>query len=152
MTGQGEKRSTKLKTFDDVLALIDKTGPCWLWQGHITASGYGRMRIGGGRRAFVHRYVYEHLVGPIPEGLVIHHECRVKRCVNPDHLRAVTSRENTMADPTVTSINAAKTSCPQGHPYDSVGRKGDGTFSRRCSICRAAHMRDWRRRQRGRTS
>lgn len=44
------------------------------------------------RRA--HRVAYELLVGPIPEGLVLDHLCRVRHCVNPDHLEPVTKREN----------------------------------------------------------
>lgn len=33
-------------------------------------------------------------VGPIPEGLVIDHTCHVRLCVKPDHLRAVTQKQN----------------------------------------------------------
>jgi hypothetical protein len=38
---------------------------------------------------------YEHHVGPIPDGLVIDHLCRVHNCVNPEHLEPVTPAENT---------------------------------------------------------
>jgi hypothetical protein len=39
--------------------------------------------------------LYEEAYGPIPARLHIDHLCRVRRCVNPAHLDAVTSKENT---------------------------------------------------------
>ncbi|WP_369010576.1 HNH endonuclease signature motif containing protein, partial [Bacillus cereus] len=41
-----------------------------------------------------HRYVYENLSGPIPEGMELDHLCRNPPCVNPDHLDPVTHEEN----------------------------------------------------------
>jgi hypothetical protein len=64
---------------------------CWLWTGHIEPNGYGRFG-GGGRSCFrtsPHRFSYELAHGPIPDGLVIDHLCRVPNCVNPGHLDAV---------------------------------------------------------------
>ena len=65
---------------------------CWEW-----------LRACGGSRGntyarwngqFAHRWFYEVMVGPIPEGLCIDHVCENKRCVNPEHLEPVTNREN----------------------------------------------------------
>ncbi len=53
------------------------------------SSEYGRYR---GQQA--HRYAYELHRGPIPEGYVVHHTCFCKRCVNPDHLEAISQRDN----------------------------------------------------------
>jgi hypothetical protein len=41
-----------------------------------------------------HRFAYLEFVGPIPDGLVLDHLCRNKKCVNPDHLEPVTNAEN----------------------------------------------------------
>jgi hypothetical protein len=67
-------------------------GTCWLWTGCKMHKGYGLFDDGRTRR--VHRWSYETFIGPIPEGLVLDHLCRVRHCVNPDHLEAVTQAEN----------------------------------------------------------
>lgn len=68
-------------------------GPCWLWRGRPEANGYGVLKVDGKSRK-AHRYSYELLVGPIPEGLEIDHLCRVKNCVRYTHLEAVPPLEN----------------------------------------------------------
>jgi hypothetical protein len=68
--------------------------PCWIWQLDHSYDGYGRKWLGS-RRVHAHRWTYEQHVGPIPEGLQLDHLCRVRNCVNPDHLEPVTPRENT---------------------------------------------------------
>lgn len=73
---------------------VDKTTTCWLWAGGITAAGYGALRSDDGSVLLTHRFSYELHVGPIPDGLVIDHLCRNKRCCNPTHLEAVTQGEN----------------------------------------------------------
>lgn len=74
---------------------IDKSGPngCWTWTGPVAAHGYGRFSSMG-RVYIAHRYVYEQVVGPIPNGLQLDHLCRNPGCVNPDHLEPVTGAEN----------------------------------------------------------
>ena len=78
---------------------VNLLGDCWLWLAYVNHGGYGRFRVGsmtdGTRRTVnAHRWAYEHLVGPIPEGLDLDHLCRVPGCVNPEHLEPVTHREN----------------------------------------------------------
>jgi hypothetical protein len=68
-------------------------GPCWLFTGCTDTKGYGSFRHAGGNYR-AHRFAYELLVGPIPEGLQIDHLCRVLVCVNPRHLEPVTNDEN----------------------------------------------------------
>lgn len=68
---------------------------CWLWTSVIAPTGYGMFAGGRGAMVYAHRWAYEATVGPIPDGLVIDHLCRNTRCVNPDHLEAVTQRVNT---------------------------------------------------------
>lgn len=71
---------------------VVKTEFCWLWTGaaHKKADGYGRVDANG-KRFLAHRFAYELLVGPIPEGHELDHVvCENTRCVNPAHVEPVT--------------------------------------------------------------
>lgn len=96
-------------------AKVKKTDECWLWTAAKIPAGYGRFGLAG-KTVYAHRVAYELLVGPIPEGLVIDHLCNVTSCVNPDHLRAVTSKEN-VARSGVYERNATATHCKRGHEF-----------------------------------
>lgn len=93
--GAPERLPLRLTVSERFRALYDviDTG-CWIWRGTPGANGYGRLSIGN-RPTYAHRAAYELHVGPIPAGLTIDHLCRVRMCVNPDHLEPVTRAENT---------------------------------------------------------
>ena len=59
-----------------------------------------------------HRYFYKLLVGPIPDGHVVHHKCGVRRCVNVDHLEAMTNAAHAALH------HPRPTHCPGGHEYN----------------------------------
>lgn len=67
---------------------------CLVWIGSTNSKGYGLVSVGAGKSALAHRLAFEAEYGPIPEGMVIDHLCRVRNCVNPMHLEAVTTGEN----------------------------------------------------------
>lgn len=71
----------------------EASAKCIVWTATYTGGGYGAF-WNGTRLVRAHRFAYELLVGPIPEGLALDHLCRVRRCVAPAHLEAVTQREN----------------------------------------------------------
>ena len=123
-------------------AKVDKTDTCWLWTGAIAGTtGYGSFYFNGSMGG-AHRFAYEHFVGPIPEGYWIDHLCRVRRCVNPDHLAVVTPRENAIYNSLSTAaFNARKTHCPRGHPYNDantrIANRPSGNTARICRACRS---------------
>ncbi|MFF4489471.1 HNH endonuclease signature motif containing protein [Streptomyces sp. NPDC001544] len=127
---------------------VEKTATCWLWTAYKNANGYGRFNSGGrhGRIVFAHRWAYEQRFGAIPEGLALDHLCRVRHCVNPEHLEPVTSRTNTMRGETIAARHATKTHCDNGHEYTPENTR-ISTGGRRC--CRAC-VREFNRARRAR--
>lgn len=112
-----------------------KTETCWLWQNKPAGNGYGSFRFKNVRYS-AHRFAYELLVGPIPQGLHIDHLCRVRHCVNPSHLEAVTKRVNTLRGTGPTAQRARQTHCKRGHPLSGANLKvGDNTGYRICRQC-----------------
>ena len=68
---------------------------CWIWTKSPDAQGYGvRWLPELKKHVKAHRWYYEQNIGPIPPRHEIDHLCRVRNCVNPLHLEAVTHREN----------------------------------------------------------
>lgn len=94
--------------------LVKQVGDCHEWIGHRTPDGYGWAFVLR-KQVLAHRYFYERLVGPIPEGLTLDHLCRNRACVNPAHLEPVTLRVNILRGMAVSAVNARKTHCSQGH-------------------------------------
>lgn len=125
--------------------------PCWVWVGSLNGpAGYGSFWSGtvrtGGRMVAAHRFLYELWHGqPVPDGLVIDHFCRNRRCVNPLHIEAVTQRVNVLRGRGPTARNAFKTHCPAGHEYSAENTRLYGG-ARHCRAC------DRERQRRGRGS
>jgi hypothetical protein len=110
---------------------------CWVWVAARDNHGYGRYGIDG-RAATAHRVAYQTLVGPIPDGLHLDHLCRVRACVNPEHLEPVTCRENVLRGVGPSALHSVKTHCPEGHEYTE-----ENTYlyrgMRYCQTCKANH-------------
>lgn len=103
-------KSPPLARTERFWTLVNKTEDCWMWMGARSNTGYGTF-WDGQRNVYAHRFAY----GDVPNGLQIDHLCRVRLCVNPAHLEAVTSRENTLRGVSPPSINILKTVCLRGH-------------------------------------
>lgn len=117
----------------DLSDKIVKTPKCWLWQGGLMNTGYGRMSIGG-KDYLAHRLLYESLIGPIVSE-TLDHLCRVRHCVNPAHLEPVSRAENVLRGDSLPAKNARKTCCPKGHPYSLLTLYISRQGYRQCRIC-----------------
>lgn len=108
---------------------------CWLWIAGGKANGYGHHWCKATwKTEMAHRYAYTYYVGPIPEGLELDHLCRVRCCVNPDHLEPVTHRVNTLRGMNMAALNARKTHCKRGHELEVTARPGV-MHQRICRTC-----------------
>jgi len=74
-------------------AKVDHAGGCWEWTASTNSLGYGTFHVGGKMKK-AHRVSYEIANGPIPDGMVIDHQCQNRGCVNPSHLRLATQKQN----------------------------------------------------------
>lgn len=72
---------------------VEKTDTCWNWTGSKNTTGYGIFKFGGSQMVS-HRFSYQLLVSQIPPGMVIDHRCFNKSCVNPEHMKVVTQKQN----------------------------------------------------------
>jgi len=120
--------------------IVSGDGTCWLWTRSLSRDGYGWASLGD-RTYQAHRLVYTLLIGELPEGLILDHLCRMRHCVNPDHLEPVTPRENLRRSPLTPTGMDDCAAC--GSVFTWNGHQ------RRCLKCqrvwRRQYARDYRR-------
>lgn len=101
---------------------------CWEWLGSISDGGYGWLGVKG-RHVKAHRISYEYFnSSEIPEGMQIDHTCVNRKCVNPDHLEAVTQAEN------LKRALLRRETCKAGHDLNNPDNVRKGTV-RKCQVC-----------------
>lgn len=129
----------------DALA-VDLAAPCWVFRGKVNNSGYGSLSSAG-KKWMAHRYMWTLMRGPIPEKMQVDHLCRVRRCLNPQHMEIVDCRTNLLRGTGASAQHARKVACPKcGKPYDYIHPNG----SRRCRSCQQAMQKDrYNRRRQG---
>jgi hypothetical protein len=118
---------------------------CWVWQGGRWGNDreYGQMKFRG-RSTGAHRAFYTLFRGEIAHGLVIDHMCRNTLCVNPDHLRPITNRENILCGVSIVAKQALQTHCKRGHEFtpDNIMKNDTGRVCRQCNVDRAKAWRE----------
>jgi hypothetical protein len=121
----------QVQRYIEARALPEPNSGCWLWELSVGSHGYPqgfhptRKRI-----SLAHRLSYTAYKGDIPEGFDVDHLCRVKICVNPDHLEATTPFANRrrQAGYRCDAVDVPK-ECPRGHPY----QRNNGKLY--CRVC-----------------
>ena len=125
-------------TFADWMSTrVDASGDCWEWTKAINGRGYGSCWYQG-RYWGAHRLVYSQLVGD-PGSLHLHHLCRNKACVNPDHLAAMSQGDNNHQE--------RRAFCKRGHPMNDATTWTRSNGRRICKRCNAVNLREWRARR-----
>lgn len=122
---------------------VEKKPYCWEWRGY--ASPYGsflvrRKNLKAHRAAWSIAHTEE-----VPTGLVIDHICRNTRCVRPDHLRAVTQRENLLSGRTITAEQLSRDTCRNGHRLEGENLFTKSDESRGCRSCERNWNKDARK-------
>lgn len=85
--------NTPFVRFMRLVEIGPERGDCWLWRGNLVRR-YGHFSLSAVKTVKAHRWIYERIVGAIPEGHQIRHKCDVPACVNPDHLETGTAKQN----------------------------------------------------------
>jgi hypothetical protein len=115
---------------------------CWLWLSSVDKCGYGKLNVKP--ETLAHRASYREFVGPIPNGQEIDHKCRIRCCVNPNHLQTLPHLDNVRRRLPYLRANALKTHCKRGHPFSGENllmEEWRGILMRKCKECKRQRMR-----------
>jgi hypothetical protein len=124
-------------------------GPCWIWTASLhKRSGYGQFRLNGRTRK-AYQVSYELGKEPLQEGTEPDHLCRVRACVNWDHLEAVTRQVNFLRGEHPTAVSVRENRCQFGHEFDLLNTIWRPNGKRECRKCENAAQRRRHQAQRG---
>jgi len=144
-----KSKLTTLERFWSHVSPEPNTG-CWLWMAGEARGGYAKFKADG-KTVVAHKWYWETRNGPVPGGLELDHLCRVRCCVNPIHLEAVTPLVNFQRGlrlgPAMIgrkAQNANLLTCSKGHPFSGISGRPGKKRQRFCKICRAEYQLRYR--------
>ena len=114
---------------------------CWLQTSGLNYGGYGSYSIAG-RTVRTHRFMYVVHRGPIASDVVLDHLCRNRACCNPEHLDPVANELNVERGMSPSAVNARKSHCLRGHPFDAENTEVRPGGGRACKECRRIRDRE----------
>jgi hypothetical protein len=121
-------------------SLATASGECWLWNGGLGNDRYARFQLQGKWHP-AHRIAYRDFGNRVEDRDVLDHLCRVKTCVNPAHLEAVSQLSNVDRGAIGRPANPA---CKHGHEYtdaNTIWRKRGHYTYRICRTCQGGYKR-----------
>lgn len=134
----------ELERFMDKVAV--QPNGCWLWTASQFRGGYGRFTLNG-KSLCAHVVIWEHHNGPKPQATLDHFACDTPSCVNPDHVRPASQRENLLRGNTQAADRRSRTHCPKGHELSPSNTYTDPQGCRHCRRCRNDLTMAWKRRK-----
>jgi len=116
---------------------------CWEWSGYKDKDGYGKFSLN--RTPFMaHRISFNIFKGIIKDNLVIDHICHNRSCINPEHLRQVTIKTNTLENSVGNAyFNSIKTHCNKGHEFIGANIGKDSSGDRYCKKCHCIRQKEY---------
>ena len=126
---------------------VEQQGECVVMTKHIShGAGYGRVTIGDNRRVLAHRYSWAYAHGveidDIPEGFFVLHSCDNPPCVNPNHLRIGTAKENNEDMMSRgRQVPQTKVLCKRGHNIKENSYINPSDGMGRCNACKVENNR-----------
>ena len=140
-------RRFRSKIFLDTLLFpVPHLGPCWLWTGGKDSDGYAVFKVDG-VSVNAHRWYYQIVNGELKSFIHLDHLCRIRHCVNPEHLEPVSNQENLLRGLTFQAFNSQKTHCPRGHEYNSTNTYITKGNTRACRVCQRLHQISYKERK-----
>lgn len=110
-------------------SLVDKSEGCWNWIGGKTGAGYGAFRVGK-KTIGAHRLSWELAnKAAFPDDRLCCHHCDNPACVNPAHIYAGTSLDNSRD---AVARNRTPTGVRHGsHTHSEAWKRGDDHWMRK---------------------
>ena len=152
-----EHRSLKTlrNRFDEKWMPEPNTG-CWLWTA-ANNRGYGLIGLSAKEGPVSAHSVAMYLYRGVPlwtsnKDMHWDHVCRTPSCVNPDHLRLISNKENVLCGNGPSAKNLKKTHCNKGHEFTlqntAIRTRSDGRKLRRCRECEKIQSKSYHERNR----